>query len=213
MARRDHDARDGAEPAHRIGEHGNGVHVRKEVCDDAVGGENARRGFGEHVRLAAGIVRDDHAALHRGGAERLDVFGKPLRRPAHGEHVHHVRAVADDAAHARGAELELRAETVFDLLFVAFDRLQLALAFLAERGIVQPFVIHCFVIHFFLPPTCRFLYFMICMSAAEAEAARKAAVILWRKLLFSPRRLPRRRVTLRRNRRNNCRSSFPLWDG
>ena len=111
-----HDARDGAQPAHSVGEHGDGMHVVKDVGGDAVRREDARRRAREFLRFAAGIVGDDHAPLHGRRAQGFDVFRKTLRCAADGVHVHHVRAVADDAAHARGAEFEFRAEAVFDLL-------------------------------------------------------------------------------------------------
>ena len=44
------------------------------------------------ARISAGVVGDDHAAIHRFFAKRLYVAGKPLSGAFDGEHVHTIRA-------------------------------------------------------------------------------------------------------------------------
>ena len=143
----DHDARDRAQFTDGIGKHGNGMHVVIQPDAYAVGCENARRGFGELVRLSAGIERNRHAAAASRLAQRSDVFRKSLRCAAHGVYVHHIRAVADDAAHARRAELELCSEPVFYRLFVARDRRKFRFPLFAESRILQPTLVLFLIIH------------------------------------------------------------------
>ena len=143
----DHDARNGAEFAHRIREHGNGVNVVKQIGDDPVGGQNFRRGARKFRRFPARIVGNDHAALHGGRTQRFYVFRKSLGGAADGVDVHHVGAVADDAAHSRRAEFQFGAETVFDGLFIPRNGCEFRLSLRIERGIGAPFAIHCFIIH------------------------------------------------------------------
>lgn len=138
VRRGDHDARNGAEIAHRIREHGHGMHVAEQVGFDAVFCEHARRLFGEQTGIPPRIVRDDDSLFLFFFGERFDVFGEPLRRAHDGVHVHHVHAAADDAAHARRAEFELAAEAVFLLLLVRRDRFQLRSVRLSEARVVDP---------------------------------------------------------------------------
>ena len=140
MARRDHDAGDGIQFAHGKGQHGNGVHVRKQIYFDAVEGKNVRRGARKHIRVEARIVRDDDAALRLFSPQRQNVFRQPLRRPADGVDVHHVGSQTHDAAHARSAEFQIFAEAVLYLLFIR-KRFELLYLRLAQIDAVDPSLI------------------------------------------------------------------------
>ena len=149
VRRGDHDTRDRMQIAYGIGEHGYGMHLVKEVGLDAVRREHAGGGFGKLRRLAAGVIGNDDAAPDCFGAQGLDELGESLCGAHDRIDIHHVHAVPDDAAHARRAEFELAAETVFDRLDVVLHRFQLGDALLAKTLVVQPKFKVFSVIHFF----------------------------------------------------------------
>ena len=97
------------------------MHVVEEIRLDAVLCQHSRRRPREFLGFAPRVVGNDDAAFDGVLSEFLNKLGKPLRGAHDGVDVHHVHAVADDAAHPRGAEFQLAAEAVFLRLFVARD--------------------------------------------------------------------------------------------
>ena len=74
--------------------------------------------------------------MNRFFAERFNVIRKSLRSSSHRMHVYHIRAESYNAAHTRGAEFQIFAESVFDLLFVVFNRVKLFRFFRGKRFVV-----------------------------------------------------------------------------
>ena len=104
--------------------HGEGAERRRgavdeEVDPDAVPGEDPGGLEGEVVAPAAGVPRHDDAPPGRVGDGGEEVAGDPGRGAADDGAVHPVRAGAEEAPEAGGAELELAAEAVEEVGFVA----------------------------------------------------------------------------------------------
>ena len=119
--------------AHGVGEDRHRTQLVKQADVDALVAQHERGSLGELRAHAAGVIRDDDAALGVFGILAVDVVGKALGRPADIVEVHAVGARAEHAAHAGGAEGQLGIEAVLNLLLVALKRLEL----LDGRGVVR----------------------------------------------------------------------------
>ncbi len=96
--------------AHGVGQQRSGQGSGKDEGPDT-GARHDRRGVGrELVGLVAGVVADHDASSH--GRLVLEVAGQPGRGPANQSPVHAIRARAQLAPQARGAELQVGAEAV-----------------------------------------------------------------------------------------------------
>ena len=116
----------------------------KHIGLDAVGCKRKRRALCELIMHAAGIVRDRDTLLSRADLE--NIVRKALRCLPDNVDVHAVGACTDNSAQTGGAELEIHIETLFDLIFIIGDRLQLGLRILIKIRIAQPLFIPCPVI-------------------------------------------------------------------
>ena len=113
---REHDARGGAEVAHRKGQRGNGLDARVDVDVDAVGRQDAGRHALEVLALVARVTRERQRGVL--------VVGVQVVRHALGglrDHVdvHAVGAHAERTAQARRAKGEVAIEGVEELVLVA----------------------------------------------------------------------------------------------
>ena len=123
------------------------MHVVEKIGFNAVFRQDSRRRFGEHVRLSPRVVGNHDAPLYGFRAQLFDKLREPLCRAHDGIDVHHIHAVADNAAHARRSEFQFSAESVFLGLFVGSDRFELRSPFLRKAGIGQPCLIIFPIIH------------------------------------------------------------------
>ena len=113
---REHDARGGAEVAHRKGQRGNGLDARIDVDVDAIGRQHAGRHALEVLALVARVTRERQRGVL--------VVGVQVVRHALGglrDHVdvHAVGAHAERAAQARRAKGEVAIEGVEEFVLVA----------------------------------------------------------------------------------------------
>src|SRR5690606_3799156 len=102
--------------ANEEGQPRRGAQLRREVNDEAVGGEHARGALGELAGAMTAIVRNGSAQRPGPGGVLCDVGGKTLSRPRDDRGVHAVGARAEDAAQAAGAELQRAPEAILQLL-------------------------------------------------------------------------------------------------
>ena len=164
----DVDAGNASQMTDRIGQLRRGAECVKYISLDAVCGKRERGAFGELIMHAAGIVRDRHTLLL--GTDLQDVIRKALRRLTDDIDIHAVGSRSDNAAKTCRAELKIHVETLFDLIFIISDRLQLSLRFLVKIRIGQPLFVPCSVIFH----NSRLLFYIgymgciVCVSALVA---------------------------------------------
>ena len=147
VAGRDDDARDRLEMAHGERQLRHRPERLEQIRLHAVRAQHQRRLAGEHIRAAAGIIGDHHAAL-RLLRLAVDVFGQCAGRPAHGVHIHAVRARAQHAAQTGRAKGQIGIKAILNLALVRGDAHQLVISRRVVLEVAQPgFVIlaigHC----------------------------------------------------------------------
>ena len=149
VARGDHYARNGVQRAHGERAHRHGTHVLEYERFDLI----RRKHFGdvqrEFSRKPARIVSDNDAARRGFLAYRKHVTGKSRGGALDGVAVHTVSSESHFAAHARGTEREFETETLFLLVVVVPDSLELG-AFRFAHSFKPYFV--SVLIHKKLPP-------------------------------------------------------------
>ena len=142
VAGRDHDAGVAVIVAGGKGKRGHRHEMLVDADMNAIGCQNFRRSFGEHIALDTAVVADGHRLA---AALGLDPVGKALGRLTNHIDVHAVGAGADDTAQARRTELEGNGKTILDCRVVFPDAFQ----FRFEVGIIQvgcqPSLIHFFI--------------------------------------------------------------------
>ena len=144
VAGSDIDAGDAAQFTDRKGKLRRGAQGFKLVGLDPVG----RQGHGcLHGKLrghSPGIKGNGNALFL--SALFFYIIGKALGRPADCINIHTVDARADDAAQARGTELQIHIEPLFDLIFIVCDGPQLIFRILVEIRVRKPLFIDLHVI-------------------------------------------------------------------
>ena len=102
----------------------------------------------ELVALRNEFAKERSAMVDRVAKEiGINIFqGKALGRPADCINIHTVDARADDAAQARGTELQIHIEPLFDLIFIVCDGPQLIFRILVEIRVRKPLFIDLHVI-------------------------------------------------------------------
>ena len=125
VAGRDHHARDGAQMPHRVADDRHRPQRVKQHRLHAPGRKDQRGFPGEFGGHPAAVKADHNAALRPAG-EALHIISQPRGEPAHVEYIHAVGARAKHAAHAGGAEAQLRIKPVLDPFGLVPDRFQFA---------------------------------------------------------------------------------------
>ena len=76
-----------------------------------------------------------------------NIVGKPLGRSSYHINIHTVGTCADDTTQACRTKLKIHIKTLFDLIFVVFDRFQFFLCRLIKVWVFKPLIIDFFIIH------------------------------------------------------------------
>ena len=150
VRRGDHNSREGVQLAYRKREHRHGVNVAELIRVYAVCRKHFCGGGCKLVAFKAGIVGDGNAPFHSFFAFGLDKFRKPLCCAPYGVNVHHIRAVADYAAHPRGTEFKLRAKAVFYIFYIILYGRKLGFCLGRKPFVVKPTLVRFFKTHIFL---------------------------------------------------------------
>ena len=135
-----------AQIAHRKAEYRHGAQRLEQAGLYTLRAQNQSGLLRKLGREAARIVRNDHAAA-RVLRVLVDVVGQTQRSAAHIVRIHAVKSRADNAAHTRGAKLQLGVKPVLYLALVALERFQLVNRRLIIGELGQPLLILRPVIH------------------------------------------------------------------
>ena len=143
VAGRHADAR--AQPRYRTAHESAGVSSSRGVHagGNAVRGQHAGGLAGEQRTVMAAVVGDGYLF---GQAGRIEVVRQPLRCLAHGVEVHPVRARADHAAQAAGAEFQIAVKAVRDGVVVARDGDELGFDGVVQIRLGKPAVIEVVIL-------------------------------------------------------------------
>ena len=115
-----------------------------ELHAHAVGGENARRGFGKKSGVDAAVVGDGNGGC---GKVCLEIVGVALRGLADGKYVHTVRARAEHAAQSAGTKFQLAVKPILDGGIVAADGQKLRVQRVVVFRFFQPLTIKSVSVH------------------------------------------------------------------
>ena len=138
VAGRHADARAAAEVPHRPRKRRGRLKPGVHAGGNAVRGQHAGGLAGEQRTVMAAVVGDGYLF---GQAGRIEVVRQPLRCLAHGVEVHPVRARADHAAQAAGAEFQIAVKAVRDGVAVARDGDELGFDGVVQIRLGKPAVI------------------------------------------------------------------------
>ena len=114
----DHDARVRFIVTRGKGQRGNGHQRIVQTDFDAVCGKNTSGFFSEDVGIDTAVIGHGDELI---AALGLDPVGKTLSRLTNYVDIHTVRAGAENAAKARRTKRQGNRESIFDLIFFAFD--------------------------------------------------------------------------------------------
>ena len=140
MACRDHNAGRGVQVAYSIAEYRHRTKRVKQEGRDALRTEHQCCILREFSAAAPAVIRDDNAAL-RVFRFFEQISGQAFCSPADVVFVHPVGSGSKHAAHSRGAEAQVRIESVFQFLFIIPDCLQFPDRFRIVGKILQPLMI------------------------------------------------------------------------
>ena len=142
VAGRDHDARVAVVVAGGKAQRGNRHKGLIDADLDTVGGQHLGSGLGEQVALDAAVIADGNGLA---AALGLDPVGKALGRLTDNVNIHTVGACTDDAAQARGTELQGHSKTVLNGGIVTLDAFQLGLEVSVVQLGSEPTLIHILI--------------------------------------------------------------------
>ena len=167
VARGEHDTAAAGKVPHRKRKRRRGHDHGIQIDLNPVAREHLGRRAREHIALDAAVVGD--------GQLRLDklfhaILAVSLRGFRHRIHVHPVRARADHAAKAAGAELQLPIEPVFDFGGRVFDPLQLLCQIRVPRRFVAPEAVGFLHVH-----PCITFSTIVFRRSAEAFQSKRLA--------------------------------------